>query len=365
MSNSAIIQTGTSFHLYDESVQPHDKLPAGIYRIQFSKTGGYWLSKLDEDDHFTNLEQKLYGNHNAKIDKIFNRYTNTHSGLGVLFSGDKGMGKSLAVMTLAKRAIEELDLPVILVNNAYPNVAEYISSIDEAVVIFDEFEKVFQQEDADLENQQNQFLNLLDGFATTKRLYLFTVNDTKLVSDYLLNRPGRIHYHIKFRYPEADAVREYLLDNTTSVDKQEIEKAVAFSATHKINYDHLRAIAQELNTGDTFTDIIEDLNIDPDDTQSLAVDVTYDNGVTEREYTTGVRLHNQYDQELRLYPKQFDRAYDVKFNPKDGVFTDSGLVVKPFDIQVAYDTEDTKANRPKPVKLKFSVALPAQTKLFL
>lgn len=63
------------------------------------------------------------------------------------------------------------------------------------------------------------------------------------LNSYIVNRPGRFHYHFRFNYPEPEDIREYLHDQLMPGYDAEIEKIVEFSRTVSLNYDCLRAIA--------------------------------------------------------------------------------------------------------------------------
>ena len=81
------------------------------------------------------------------------------------------------------------------------------------------------------------------------------------LNEYLINRPGRFHFHFRFEYPTADEVKDYLRDKLDEEYHSEINKVASFSRKTKLNYDCLSAIALELNEGETFEDAIKDLNI--------------------------------------------------------------------------------------------------------
>ncbi|RSM68928.1 hypothetical protein DL991_40835 [Amycolatopsis sp. WAC 01375] len=127
-------------------------------------------------------------------------------------------------------------------------------------VIFDEFEKIFTLSGDD-EMSQTQFLGLFDGLSTTKRLYILSVNDLSRVNEFMLNRPGRFHYHLRFAYPEPETVTTYLRDQVPAISQSQIEEVVEFTRKHDTNFDHLRAIAFELCGGEEFKDVIGDLNM--------------------------------------------------------------------------------------------------------
>ena len=147
-----------------------------------------------------------------------------------MLSGNKGQGKSMFLRMLAARAIES-GIPVVLVSEDAEGIVDFLDTLDECLVIFDEFEKTFSSGRGPLDgpNRQNQFLTLFDGTSSVKRIYCLTVNDVQDVSHYIVNRPGRFHYHMRFDYPSPDDVREYLLDQAPHAAASEIENAALFS----------------------------------------------------------------------------------------------------------------------------------------
>ena len=72
----------------------------------------------------------------------------------------------------------------------------------------------------------------------------------------MINRPGRFHYHFRFDYPTADEIEVYLRDKIDEKYYPEIKEVVNFSYKVKLNYDCLRAIAFELNSGEKFSEAI-------------------------------------------------------------------------------------------------------------
>lgn len=260
MAENTIISTGTTYRLFGEAVKTHAKLPVQTYKVAFHPMMGYSLEKAEP---LTTLGEKMFGRHEERLERIVGAYNRSARSLGVMLTGDKGMGKSLMVRLIAERMGESEQLPVVIVDENYPGLADFIDSLETCIVVFDEFEKVFPKGDVDegQRSAQDQFLGLFDGMSTTKRLYLVTANEMRNLSDFLVNRPGRFHYHIRFDYPSPEQVLEYLLHNAPTVERRELEKVVVFSRKVELNYDHLRAIAFELEGGGHFEDLIEDLNI--------------------------------------------------------------------------------------------------------
>ena len=125
--------------------------------------------------------------------------------MGVIFNGLKGTGKTLS----AKLLCNALDLPVVIVQNPYEGLVNFLQSLCfECIVFIDEAEKTFKKgEDDDI------LLRLIDGvYNQTRKLYILTTNQLTL-NDNLLGRPGRIRYRFEFSNLLPKAISDYLDDN--------------------------------------------------------------------------------------------------------------------------------------------------------
>lgn len=261
-----IVNVSDTYRIFPDDLRTFDKLPNNTFKVEFSPQSGFSLEKQDD---LKPSEGKIYGNSAQKVDKIMRGFKHSNRSFGAIFSGDKGMGKSLAVQQIAEKA-HESNMPVILVKDAFIGVSEFIDSIEqEALIVFDEFEKVFNEKGESYDEDtntgiepQSKMLSLLDGLSRRKKLYIVTVNDMWGVSQYMVNRPGRFHYHIKFGYPTQDEISEYMKDKIPDIDKETLKKISYLSQLVNINYDSLRAISFELIEGYTLNESLEDLNID-------------------------------------------------------------------------------------------------------
>lgn len=251
-----VIGSNSKFQLFSDDLKTYDKLPVGTYKIGFNPMQGFSLIKIED---FTCKEDKIYGNHPQKIQKVLRSYDAMDRSLGIILSGDKGMGKSLFVNLLAEKMIER-DMPVIICQNNIGGVSEFIDEIkQDALFIFDEYEKNFPIE-GDGETQ-NSMLSLFDGLSQTKRMYAITVNDLSKLSEFIKNRTGRFHYHIRFDYPTSEELVTYMEDKVLPLYHDQIKLVDEFARRVPINYDTLRSIAFELNMGNPFKEAITDMNI--------------------------------------------------------------------------------------------------------
>jgi hypothetical protein len=353
---STYIETGNRVRVYDSAVQAHDDLPLGTYRVCFAPMDGFSLQKIDD---LIVGDEQVYGGRETKVDKIFRTYTRSDRSLGVMLSGDKGQGKSLFLRMVAERAHAE-GIPVILVTEDYDGLAVFLDSLDECMVVFDEFEKVFpnrgsKREGSDGENRQNQFLSLFDGMSSTKRLYCVTVNDVLDVSAYLVNRPGRFHYHMRFDYPGPQQVREYLGDQAPKATATEVESAAMFSQKVSLNYDHLRAIAFELNHPEAvFAEIVEDLNIKAVEPSKYFVEAMYADGSIVSG-TEGINLFQRADRNITLFLRNGGNPLYFSFKQEDVAFGDDGIITIPVGKINVHDDDDEDKPEPRPTSITLTL----------
>lgn len=271
-----IINTGNNYDIYDDSVKTFDSLPVQPYVVKFSEKRGFWLEKFSDIE----IKEKVYGVHQSKVDKVMNSFKQFERNLGVILSGEKGIGKSLFAKMLSKKCIEE-GYPLIIVTQYYQGIAAYLDSIEqEAMVLFDEFDKTFGEVKPEDGNStpQTELLTLFDGISQGKKLFVISCNRLRNISDFLVNRPGRFHYHFRFDYPDVNEIKEYLTDKLEEQYRGEIDKVIPFSKKVPLNYDCLRAIAFELSSGIPFDEAIKDLNIVNMNEECYSLRLVYEDG---------------------------------------------------------------------------------------
>lgn len=230
-------------------------------------------------------------------------------------SGDKGIGKSLFAKMLCQKATEN-GYPVIIVDEAHRGIARFIESIEqECVVLFDEFDKIFR---TNKENDvQAKLLSLFDGTAGGKKMYIVTCNELRGLNDYIVNRPGRFHYHFRFEYPSATDIREYLEDKLEKQYYGEIEKVIEFAGRINLNYDCLRVIAFELNQGTAFAEAITELNILNVDLEEYDVYLYYETGDVLHRYNYRTNLYAERGYDLiTMKTEQGFSVVDVKYEKR-------------------------------------------------
>ena len=280
-----IVNSGGRFVVYGEDVKTYKQLPADTYLVDFDPLKGYSLT-LHND---LTVCEKVYGPYAKKVEKVMHTFDALSRNMGIILSGPKGVGKSVFARMLAEEG-KKRDLPLIIITKDTPGLPEFISTIQqECIILFDEFEKVFKSgrglnphepEGFDTPGPQDGLLSLFDGIDDGKKLYVITCNNVRDLSTYLLNRPGRFHYHFMLNAPTGAEIREYLNDNLVDDAKQFISEIVTLSGMSSFTYDVLRAIVFELNQGYSLEETLQDLNIERDTSFTLNIRVTFTNGIT-------------------------------------------------------------------------------------
>lgn len=336
-----VVHSGSTFQIYGDALKTYSQLPAGTYEVGFSKFSGFFLTA--HSDLSVN-EEKIYGCTVKKVQKVLNSFARVDRNFGVILSGKKGIGKSLFARILAVQA-KLIGIPLILVTEYVPGIANFLSSIEqEVIVLFDEFEKTFASDGKS--TPQEELLPLFDGLDGGKKLFVVTCNEVNKLNSYLLNRPGRFHYHFILTNPNPDEIREYMTDKLEEQYHHLIKKVVSFSAHADLTYDILRAIAFELNNGYSFEETLADLNISKESTPRFDVVVEFADGTKSVCTDEKIDLYSDGAEYLWFYLRKgkTNRAVRLDFRPCDVTFDmdHSEITLNPELAERYVDAEDFK-----------------------
>ena len=333
-----IIKTGTTYRVYDESLIVLDSLPAQTYNVCFAPLAGFYLEKHAD---IKTRENKIYGTHEEKSEKVLKRFKNTNKNLGIILSGDKGIGKSLFARLLSEKAVA-LGYPVLIVSGYNAGIADFLESIkQEVVVLFDEFDKTFSKIDG--VDPQETMLSLFDGISSGKKMFIITCNNYRCLNDYLVNRPGRFHYHLRFGYPSPYEVETYLKDKLEEKYWGEIKKVVSFSTKINLNFDCLSAIASELNDGEKFEAAILDLNIIKEEDNNRYNLILYTSeGMTFCKKSARIDMFDGQNTIVWFEDDEYNDVVGIRFKPNSAVFNaETGEYRIPIDEKsIEYDEEN-------------------------
>ena len=219
-------------------------LPNEVFGIG-RDTDGYFLrpikEKFSEPDDY---DDSFFG---SKLDYLVKRAQAETGNVGYLFSGVKGMGKTLLMEMIANR----MNLPVIIVetnsiadNN---NLFQFLFALETSmVIIIDEFEKKLSNV------AQEQLLSFFDGIYNSdkKKVFLLSCNEDN-INDAFIGRLGRILYKVPFYAISDKNVCVRFMKKHTSLSDNEIDLLVDMLSTKQtITIDILHKIAKELRLTD-------------------------------------------------------------------------------------------------------------------
>lgn len=228
---------------YEEHPIQMENLPIGVYELNFDEFKGvFYLKKILEKFEIPN---SIYKFNQPFIDRCINTYNKLDKNFGILLKGIKGGGKTI----IAKKIANDLNVPIILINNSYSNLSSFIGAIHQDLVLFfDEFEKVYNIHYYESSsNGIGHLLTLMDGVFNSKykRLFIFTSNE-KFIPNALESRPSRIRYIKDFTDLDMEAIDEIL--NETLTDKTLIPKIKQLlTNSDNITVDLVKEIAIECN----------------------------------------------------------------------------------------------------------------------
>lgn len=242
----------------DNSIK--EKISPGVYSVEHNPILGYFL-KINKPKF--ELPEKIYGDVDKRISRIMKTYDSKDTSLGVLLTGLKGSGKTLLIKKLANTFIEEKELPVILINSNYTDeqFLNFLNSLKECVIVFDEFAKNYSDSYYDEEGGQSKLLSLFDGVNSFKRLILLSENKLHKINEFYLNRPGRIYYHFTYEELSTDVIRDYCED--LNVPESMIQKIIQVSPLIEMNFDILQTIVEDylIHKEENIHEMLKILNI--------------------------------------------------------------------------------------------------------
>lgn len=239
MSN--YIKSGNIVRIHPgDAIETSKQLFPAVYRIELINDSPV-LSQVEQ----FSLPNRLLGDIEKRADRIINTFLDRKGrNTGVLMSGLKGSGKSLLAKLVSSRLLSQGFPTIILgIDQINSGFCGYIGSIDtECVVMIDELDKVVKED-------QLCLLSLLDGTSTSRKLFLLTCNNKWNVTDWLLNRPGRVFYNFHYDGLEEEIIRQYCMENLKN--QEYVNDIILVSKSiQDVSFDILVSIVEECNRYD-------------------------------------------------------------------------------------------------------------------
>lgn len=257
-----------------------EKLERKVYTVEQTPTGQLYLKEMFDKFVF---DFKVYGMQTAFISRVLKTYHNTKGNLGVLLNGVKGTGKTIT----AEELCNILELPVILINQNFKGLNNFLSDICEDVtILIDEYEKVFKgsidEDDYGYDESTGDptLLSIMDGVYKTqhRKIFILTTNKSWL-NENMINRPGRIRYVKNFGDLNLAQINEIIDDCLKN--KSYREEVVNFLKPLRIiTVDIVKSILSEVNIHDESPfECCKDFNVEMKDTE---YDIVQVKGQTEK-----------------------------------------------------------------------------------
>lgn len=306
------------------NVNSISKIPLGVWQLDYNQMKQeFFLNKKE----FFKMPEKLYGGVNGDAERFLNTFAKIDSNLGVGLVGLKGSGKSL---TAKQTCVLSQDyLPVIIIDECHTGSQfnNLISSINQECIVFiDEFEKIYHSKEL-----QNELLSILDGVFMGKKLFLFTSNESSKFSNYLANRPSRIHYLIEYENLNINILEEILDDKLKNKSFKKEFKELYYTIGN-MNIDMVFSLIRECNMyNESPKTAVKYLNI------SLDGDVRYNVSVKRLEDDIVFKSYLSFRNPLAYGRVHLHEQFYKDVKDEEGIYLGS-FDIEPFEVTQKDDT---------------------------
>lgn len=198
----------------------------------------------------------IWGDVEERAALIWNDFILGEGNCGALLTGNAGTGKTLLAELVCNIAINN-GLMVILLSEIKVNVKviQFLSQLNNVVLLFDEYAKLVDF------NDEKFLLNMMSSLSS-KKLFLLTENHTN-ISQYILNRPGRIKYHFSYPKLEQSMFYDYVNHHINSSHRFYRDIIDLYNSCTTFSFDHLQTLVDEhISNKDIYIeDMLEYLNL--------------------------------------------------------------------------------------------------------
>lgn len=318
------------------------RLETAFYEVGVSKKNGFFLEEKAND---LLQADKIYGKLPSFCKRAYECFLEGEGNLGILFSGPAGNGKTLAASVLARECLRN-GIPVVKAEAYHPGIGEFLMLFENTVMFwFEDFDLNFVQIQpaAGRVSPQTELLKLFDTKGREKKLFVVTCREIVAMEDTLLNRPERVRYHFYLDNPTVAAAKEYFKEQigNAPVPEEEREKALRFLEKARVNYDCLKALAQEMKKGCTFAETAQILNLVPPRQERFDFKLYFQNGEFLEAKRRLFDIFGKEEKRIRLSEEEGLSEYSVCFFPGDCTYEEETdrLTFAPDKIRMICETK--------------------------
>lgn len=216
-----------------------DTLAPYVYTINFDFSDKSFTFKKKVAKF--NLPKHVFGRSDRYYKRIMERYDQKGKSVGMLAIGLKGSGKSLLSETCGNHMIETCKLPVLMVEQEIPleSLREILKDVGPCMLYFDEFGKVYGY------HSRAELLPLFSDTDIKGVLFCITANDDNEVNEFLLDRPGRFLFRVRYNGVDSEGLQEIFRElNLSDVLKEHLSQYVKIHVN--VSYDVLLKLIDEV-----------------------------------------------------------------------------------------------------------------------
>lgn len=279
--NNVWSKNGNSYRL-SEITDQQETLSAGIYRLEFNATFGFFYLDLVQEKF--SFPYKIYGVETDFINRVKKTWQTTRTNMGILLNGLKGTGKTVT----AELICNSLEIPVILIQKHHEGLVTFLNSIQQDIIVFiDEYEKIYNKYD-------NALLSVMDGAFRTdsRKLFLMTTNELNIERN-MLQRPSRVRYIKSYTDLTLDVIMEVVDDKLVHPHLRECTIKM-ISEMPIITMDLVKAVIEEVNIHEEDPALFKDIfNVQGDQSDIYNVYTINDDG-SRTEYARNTPVSPAY-----------------------------------------------------------------------
>ena len=257
-----LMTQGKTSQIVESEFSVSPQLKPMVYTLSYDERKGVLLTEFCEKFEFN---FKIYDLDDEFINHAISMMPKINHNIGVLLSGVKGTGKTIAAKIIANYLRSE-GCPVIIVSVNVPDLEETIvkmSKIQSCVWFFDEFEKVFSSGDT-RRDDSSTLLPIMDGTLSGIKQYFLLTTNRLSINENFLSRPGRIRWVRTYRNLSKTVVVDYLKDNLNESRIKELDDIVDYVSTYStLSIDLLKTVCEELNLcNGPIEQVLQYINVD-------------------------------------------------------------------------------------------------------